>query len=165
MPSPSETNGPEALPMHPGFPRDAEYFGYVKAEPESTQTTLTFVGEHEGITVAFIGLLILLVIYLYKESKAVKKDKSNVVIAGLQQALDTQRSTLDNTLDKLNSTVSKLEKTITDLAAELFRDMHSLDRRLSKLEGEHNASVRLHRRSTDHGEDCECTDCEGASKC
>lgn len=145
MPSPPETFGPEQVSQ------------VMVAKP--TQTTLTFVGEHEGITVAFIGLLILLVIYLYKESSSIKKDKSNVVIEGLHSALKTQRETLDNTLGKLDSTVSKLEKTITDLAAELFRDMHSLDRRLSKLEGEHTAQIRLNRRREDHNEECDCAIC------
>lgn len=129
---------------------------------EETQDTLTFIGQHEGITAAFIGLLILLIVYLYKEYTTVKKDKSKLVIDGLQETLETQRETLDNILSKLNTTVSKLEKTITDLAAELFRDMHSLDRRLSKLEGEHSAQVRMNRRRDDHGEECDCLDCEGS---
>jgi len=119
---------------------------------EEVQTTLTFVGEHEGITLAFVGLLVLLLVYLYKEltdskkaTKAVQQASTNTVIQGLQAALELQRDTIDSTLAKLDSTVGKLEKTITDLAAELFRDMHSLDRRLSKLEGEHNAHLRLRR--------------------
>ena len=127
---------------------------------EKVQTTLTFVSEHEGITLAFLGLLVLLLVYLYKEltdskkaTRAAQEDSTATVIEGLQTALELQRDTIDSTLAKLDSTVGKLEKTITDLAAELFRDMHSLDRRLSKLEGEHNAHLRLRRlRKEDNSE-------------
>lgn len=125
------------------------------------QTTLTFVGEHEGITVAFIGILVLLVVYLYKEYTAVKKDKSAVVLNGLHEALETQRETIDNTLTKLDATVSKLEKTITDLAAELFRDLHGLDRRLTKLETEHHTRLKMNRRASDV---CGC-DCDDDAVC
>ena len=103
-------------------------------------------------------------IYLYKEFTTVKKDKSSVVIAGLHKALETQRETIDNTLNKLDATVSKLEKTITDLAAELFRDLHGLDRRLSKLEGEHSTRLLMNRRIGDNSCDCDdvCDCSEGA---
>lgn len=147
------SSNPEQLPQ--------EYRSQTQ-QTEPTQSTLTFVGEHEGVTVAFIGMLILLVVYLYKDAAKIKKDKSDVVIKGLHEALEQQRETLDSTLGKLDATVGKLEKTITDLAAELFRDMHSLDRRLSKLEGEHSAQLRMNRRSDDCKEDCDCgTVCEG----
>ena len=137
------------------------------ASEQDVQTTMSFVGDHEGITVAFVALLILLLVYLYKEltdakkaTRAVQQASTSSVIEGLHEALNNQRETLDITLAKLDSTVGKLEKTITDLAAELFRDMHSLDRRLSKLEGEHNAHLRLRRlRKSDPQEEThECAD-------
>lgn len=133
----------------------------VPALPKQTQDTLSFIGEHEGVTAAFITILVLLIAYLYKEYTDVKKDKSKVLIEGLQMALDRQRETIDSTLGKLDTTVGKLERTITDLSAELFRDMHGLDRRLSKLEGEHSARKDMRQRSSDHSEDCSCIDCEG----
>lgn len=123
------------------------------------QTTLSFVGEHQGITIAFIGLLFLVIGYLFTESNLLKKenkkgksDSTTSIINGLHSALTLQRETIDNTLSRLDATIGKLEKAITDLAAELFRDMHSLDRRLSKLEGEHDVIHKL-RRGVDNAKD------------
>ncbi len=109
---------------------------------EAPQSTLAFVSEHEGITVAFIGILLTVCIYLWREAKRSKKASYDSVITGLQNTLELQRDTINTTLAKLDGTVDKLEKTVSDLAAELFRDMHSLDRRLSKLEGEHEVYHR-----------------------
>jgi hypothetical protein len=109
------------------------------AVQSTPQSTLTFVSEHEGAVLAFIIILLALIGYFWREGQQAKKEGTKVVIDGLQASLNLQRETIDQTLDKLNVTIDKLERTVTDLAAELFCDLHNLDRRLSRLEGEHEA--------------------------
>ena len=120
---------------------------------EEVQTTASFVGQHPGITVAFVGVLLGVIVYLWIRLENTKERNAKSVIDGLHAALEKQKETLDTTLDKLSETVGKLEKTITDLAAELFRDMKNLDRRLSKLDGEHEA-IHLRTRRAKDKEDC-----------